>query len=203
MWDNNIILTVISMFLRSSNMTALVVRILSHVRVSGISKMAVCHRQSIHTKHLPKHLTWKNIRISPVIMLDAKNISKSVEISLLSRIQADTYFISYTLPVTGRHLWFLTHTDTRQCSDYPVMFLDVANTDFANGNSMVNNQRLSGQFNQLKLTFVLFSIKPAKSFRYLLLPVVVGVYNLLWTSILRIDLLIICDLNSTFRGRCR
>jgi len=44
--DNNKIPTALPMVLRLSNMTALV-RILSYVRVSGISKMAVCNRKCI------------------------------------------------------------------------------------------------------------------------------------------------------------
>jgi len=42
------------------------------------SKMAACNRNwkfvVIYTTNLPQILTWKNIRISPVMMLDAKNI---------------------------------------------------------------------------------------------------------------------------------
>jgi len=43
----------------------------------------------------------------------------AVGISLLSRIQAETYVISYPLTVPGRHLWFLTYLvlDKRQCLD--------------------------------------------------------------------------------------
>jgi len=49
-------------------------------------------------------------------MLDANNINKAVEMSLLSRIQAEIYVISYPLPVTGRRLWYLTmHPDKQQC----------------------------------------------------------------------------------------
>jgi len=58
----------------------------------------------MYTTNLPQTLTWKSIRISPVMMHDAKNIGIAVEISLLSRIQAEIYVIPYPLPVTGRHL---------------------------------------------------------------------------------------------------
>jgi len=84
-------------------MTALE-RILSYVRVSGISKMAACNRKWIYTTNLPQTLAWKRIRISQVMMLDAKNIHIAVGISLLSRIQAEIYVIPYPLPVIGRHL---------------------------------------------------------------------------------------------------
>jgi len=45
--------------------------------------------------NLPRTLTWKSIRISPVMMLDAKNIGIAVGISLLSRIQGKPHVISY------------------------------------------------------------------------------------------------------------
>jgi len=38
-------------------------------------------------------------------------------ISLLSCVQAELHVISYALPVTGRHLWFLIHPDKRHCLD--------------------------------------------------------------------------------------
>jgi len=60
-------------------------------------------RAVIHS--LDVALTWTSIRISPVMMLDAKNINLAVSISLLSRVQAEIYVISYPLPVTSRHLW--------------------------------------------------------------------------------------------------
>jgi len=88
-------------------MTALV-WILSYVRVSGIS---------IYTTNLPQNLSWKSIRISPVVLLDIENIGINIGILLLSRIHAEIYAILYPLPVTGRHLWFLTHPVTRQCLD--------------------------------------------------------------------------------------
>jgi len=83
-------------------MTALV-RILSYVRLSVISKMAARNLKWIYTTNLPQTLTWKSIRI-PVMMLDAKNINIAVGISLLSHMQAEIYVISYPLPVTDRHL---------------------------------------------------------------------------------------------------
>jgi len=83
MRDINKIQTAIPMFLRSSNMTALV-RILPYVRVSGISEISACNRKWIYTTNLPQTLTWKSIQISPVMMLDAKNISMFVGISILS-----------------------------------------------------------------------------------------------------------------------
>jgi len=62
-------------------------------------------------------MTWKSIRITLVVMLEAKNIGITVGILLLSRIQAEINIISYALSVTGRHFLFLTHLDTRQCLD--------------------------------------------------------------------------------------
>jgi len=100
---SNTIPSAIPIFLRSSNMTAFL-RILPLVRVSGISKMAACNQEWLYTINLPQTLTWKSIRISPVMTLDAKNIGIAVVISLLSRIQADMYVILYTFPVSGRHL---------------------------------------------------------------------------------------------------
>jgi len=79
--------------------------------------MAVCNRKGIYTTNLPQTLTRKSIRISPVMMLDAKNMNIAIGISLQSRIQAEIYVISNALPVTGRHLRFLTHPDIRQCLD--------------------------------------------------------------------------------------
>jgi len=57
----------------------------------------------------PKH---GSVQISPVALLDIENIGIAVGISLLSRIQAE---ISYPLPVTGRHLWYITHPDEVFC----------------------------------------------------------------------------------------
>jgi len=51
------------------------------------------------------------------VLPDLENISIAVGISLLSCVPAEVHVISYALPVTGRHLWFLTHNDTRQCLD--------------------------------------------------------------------------------------
>jgi len=110
--------SILSTFLISSNMTALV-RILSYDGVSGISKMVACDRKWIFTTNSPRTLTLKSIRIrpSPVIIPNAKNINISVGISLLSCTQAEIYVISYPLPVTDRHLWFLDHSDTRHYVD--------------------------------------------------------------------------------------
>jgi len=63
--------------------------------------MAACN---LYTTNLPQTLTWKSIQISPVMMLDANNINIPIGISLLSRIQAEIYVISYPLPITGRYL---------------------------------------------------------------------------------------------------
>jgi len=49
------------------------------------------------------------------MLLDLKNIAITVGISLLSRIEAEIYVISYLLLDPGLHLWFLTHPDKRQC----------------------------------------------------------------------------------------
>jgi len=46
-------------------MTALV-RILSYVMVSSMSKMAACKRKWIYTTNLPQTQMWKSIRISSV-----------------------------------------------------------------------------------------------------------------------------------------
>jgi len=59
------------MFLRSSNMTA-PVRILSYVRVGGLSNMAASIRKWIYTTHFLQTLMWMSFRISPVMMLDAQ-----------------------------------------------------------------------------------------------------------------------------------
>jgi len=113
MRDSNTIATAIPMFLRSSNMTALV-RILSYVWVSGISKMVAYNRKWIYNTYLPQILTWnKTIRIGPVMILDAEKINIAVGFSLLSRMQAEMHVISYPLSVTGPHLSFITHHDTR------------------------------------------------------------------------------------------
>jgi len=84
-------------------MTA-IVRILCYVTVSDISKMATYNRKWLYTTNLPQPLTWKSIRISPVMILDVKNLNITVGISLLSRVQAEIYVFPYPLPVTGRHL---------------------------------------------------------------------------------------------------
>jgi len=115
MRDSNNIQTAIHMFLRSNNMIALV-SILSYVRVSSKSKMAACNRRWIYTTHLPQTLMWKSIRISPIMMLNAKNIGMTVRMSLLSCIQAEKYVISYPLPVTFRHFCYITHPDVGECS---------------------------------------------------------------------------------------
>jgi len=73
-------------------MTALV-RMLSYVRVSGISKIAAYNRKWIYITKLSQTLTWKSIRISPVTMLAAEDISILVGNSLLSCIQAEIYVI--------------------------------------------------------------------------------------------------------------
>jgi len=86
------------MFLRSSNMTALL-RILSYVRVSGISKMATCNQKWIYTTNLPQALTWKSIWISPVMMLDAKNIAIAVGI-LLHHIYT-SWDIRHSITISG------------------------------------------------------------------------------------------------------
>jgi len=96
MRNSNKITTAMPKFFRSSNMTALA-RILSYVRVSGISKMAGCNRKWIYTTNLPQIVTWWNsIRISPVMMLDAKNISIYVGNSLRSCIQAEIRYFRTT-----------------------------------------------------------------------------------------------------------
>jgi len=51
------------------------------------------------------------------VSLDIEKIGIAVRISLLSRVQAEIYVISYPLPVLGRHRWFFTHPDKRQYLD--------------------------------------------------------------------------------------
>jgi len=53
-------------------------------------------------------LTNGSIRISPVVLLDIKNIGIAVGIVLLACVQTEIYVISYLFPDKGRHLWFLT-----------------------------------------------------------------------------------------------
>jgi len=79
------------LFLRSSKITALV-QILSYVKVSGISKMAACNQKWIYTPNLPQTLMSKSIQISPVMILDPKNIGVAVGISLYL-----AYKLSYML----------------------------------------------------------------------------------------------------------
>jgi len=50
-------------------------------------------------------------------MPDLENISIAIGILLVSCIQAEIYVNPYSLPVSGRHLRFLTYPDTRQYSD--------------------------------------------------------------------------------------
>ena len=52
-----------------------------------------------------------SLRSSLVVVPDAENISIAVGISLLSRIRAEIYVISYLLPVIGRHRGFPTYPD--------------------------------------------------------------------------------------------
>jgi len=66
--------------------------------------MAACNGKWIYTTNLPQTLTWKSVGISPVMILDAKNINMAVGISMISRLQAEIYVIPYPLPVTGHHL---------------------------------------------------------------------------------------------------
>ena len=50
------------------------------------------------------------------VLADPKNMGTTVEISLLSCIEAEIYAISFLLPVNGSHLWFPTYTDVGQSS---------------------------------------------------------------------------------------
>jgi len=95
------------MFLRSSNITSLV-QLLSYARVSGIWEMASCNRKWEYTSNPPQTTTQKSIRISAVMMLDAKNVSIAVEISLLSRIQAEIYVIPFPLPLQAAMINYST-----------------------------------------------------------------------------------------------
>jgi len=77
---------------------------------------AVCNRKWIYTTHLPQTLTWKSIRISTVIMLDANNIRRpmAVGISLLSRIQAEIFFhINFQLHGSIFEFSFTPHQSSR------------------------------------------------------------------------------------------
>jgi len=77
-------------------MTA-IVRILTYVMVSGITKM-VAYRKCLRTN------VYLSLYTSAVMMDDLKNICIAVGIVLLSCVQADLHVISYALPVIGRHL---------------------------------------------------------------------------------------------------
>jgi len=90
----------VPMYLRWSNTTALV-RILSYFMVSSISKMAACNRKCIYTTSLPQTLTWKSICFSPVMTLDAKNISKTIRISCLSCFMFTSWDIRYSITTSG------------------------------------------------------------------------------------------------------
>jgi len=45
---------------------------------------------------------------------DPGNMGVAVGMSLLSCIRAEIYAISYTLPVSGRHVCFMTHPEIAQ-----------------------------------------------------------------------------------------
>jgi len=53
------------------------------------------------------------------MLLGPDNVGIAIGISLLSCIYTEIFVISYPLPVTGRHLWFLTHPDVGQYSIVP------------------------------------------------------------------------------------
>ena len=55
----------------------------------------------------PLTLTLDSICISPVVLPEPENMDMVVSISFLSCIQAEICVMSFLLPVTGRHLWFL------------------------------------------------------------------------------------------------
>jgi len=61
------------------------------------------------------------------MLLDPENIGIVVGILLLSRIQAQIYVISYTLPVTG---WFTTYPDVESIHTSLTVFLDFKNGGF-------------------------------------------------------------------------
>jgi len=64
------------------------------------------------------------LTIIPVELLDIENIGIAVGISLLWCIQAEIHVIPYPLPVTGRHLWYITHSDFGECFQWPYLFLN-------------------------------------------------------------------------------
>jgi len=73
--------------------------------------------------------THGSVWISPVVLLDIENIGIAVEISLISHLQAQIDVLPYPLPVTGRHLWYITHPDVGEYSHYsPTVFLGLKNS---------------------------------------------------------------------------
>jgi len=92
------------------------VRIPTYVRVSGISKMAACNRKWI----------WNNVYISAYAWQQRNSNGYAyafelaqihiiaVVISLLNHVYTSWDIRPYPFPVSGRHLWFLTHPDIRQ-----------------------------------------------------------------------------------------
>jgi hypothetical protein len=57
----------------------------------------------------------KSVQTSIIVLLDPKNVGIADGSSLLSYIQAEIYFTAYVLPVNGGYVWFMSHSDVREC----------------------------------------------------------------------------------------
>jgi len=102
-------------------MTALV-RILSYVRISGISKMATYNLKFLRNN------VYLSLYTSAVIMHDHKNIGISVGILLISCVQPELHVISYALPVTSRAIFDFLLTPTYGMAKIsPVVLPDLEN----------------------------------------------------------------------------
>jgi len=122
MRDSNTIPTALLMFLRSSNITALA-RILSYVRVSGISKMVAGNRKWKYTTNFPQNLTWKSIRISPAMMLDVKNWYSRWNFVAINVYKLRLYVVLAVLKVLVDRVHALLFKAERRPATYLSMFV--------------------------------------------------------------------------------
>ena len=99
--DSNEIPTAIPMF-------SMLLLELSDVSGRRKSKMAATEPEILISQLLFGHSAFE--------LLDSENVRVDVGISLLSRIQAEIYVISYKRPAIGRHLRFTTYPDIGQYS---------------------------------------------------------------------------------------
>jgi len=60
------------------------------------------------------HMNSDSTSTSQGVLPDLKNSDIVVEMSLISRIQAEIYVLSYALPVHGGHFWFVTYAEVGQ-----------------------------------------------------------------------------------------